>query len=274
MSGLRNIPEDVTKKVTEMMNKHRVPAELFRAMSHIYWLHEVEVAEIEDAVKFIWAFSEIHNNKLNKESFNRMITRIEQGCLHPMEKMQPESITKEEWDLRYKAIELLVNLVAQVYYTADGYIYVFKIEDIPARIEEYKNSDKYRDMFSYNTEGDIFFKKYLKQYLAGIPEDQIQVDENEVSKEYQQNLNKIRAKDKRVKFRDIEMIDTDTKEIVHTFSNREECIEQTGISKSHLSQIIASTKVQHSSANKYDGWKKWKDKNNGKYYYFREKYKE
>lgn len=274
MNKERNIPEEITRKVNELMNKHKVPVELFRAMSHIYWLHEVEAAEVEDAVKFIWAFSEIYDNKLTKESFKRMINKIEEGCLHPMEKMAPEAISQEEWDLRFKAVELLVNLVADVYYTSDGYIYVYKVEDIPARIEEYKNSDKYRDMFSYNTEGDIFFKKYLKQYLAGIPVDQIKVDQDEVTKEYEENLNKIRPKDKRVKFRDIEMIDADTKEIVHVFANREECIEQTGISKSNLSQCISSTKVQKNSIDKYNNWRKWKDKSNGKYYYFHEKYKD
>ena len=264
--------KELKKQVREIFNKREVPTELYRAISNIHWLHELDAADIEEAVKFMWAFATINHYKMNRETFDYMINQIEYALLHPMEKMSPGIVTEEETKLRCKAIELLINIVCEVG-MGDNIFIVIPANDVVERIQQYKENPKYKDMFTYKSTEDIFFKKYLEQYKAGVAAEDIKVDLDECEKEYELNLNKIRDKDKRVKYRDIDMIDAETKEVVHTFKDREECIEATGISKSRLSQILASCKIYHGGIYAYNGWQSWKDKDSGKYYHFREKYK-
>lgn len=271
---MTNMEQETHEQVQALFKKRAVPTELFRACSNIYWLHEIDCAEIEEAVKFMWSYAEINDFKMVFDKFNKMIQIVEGQLMHPMEKMSPINVSEEEHKKRFLAIELLVNLTCEVYLT-DPLVYILPvIEGMPERIEEYKKHPKYKDMFTYKSKDDVFFGKFLEQYKNGVALEDINVDMDEVEKEYQINANKIREKDKRVKYRDIEMIDVDTKEVVHTFKDRAECMEITGISKSRLSQILTSCKVQRSGIYKYNGWKSWKDKNNNKYYYFHEKYKD
>ena len=265
--------KELKKQVREIFNKREVPTELYRAISNIHWLHELDAADIEDAVKFMWAFATINDYKMNRETFDYMINQIEYALLHPMEKMSPGIVTEEETKLRYKSIELLINIVCEVG-MGDNIFIVIPANNVVERIQQFKENPKYKDMFTYKSTEDIFFKKYLEQYKAGVAAEDIKVDLDECEKEYELNLNKIRDKDKRVKYRDIEMIDVDTKEVVHTFKDREECIEMTGISKSRLSQILTHNKISQRELYKYNGWQSWKDKNNKKSYYFHEKYKD
>lgn len=267
--------KETQEEVKVLFNKRAVPTELFRVCGHIYWLHEIDCADIEEAVKFMWAYADINDFKMMRDKFDFMIQKVEYALMHPMEKMSPGTITEEEHKKRYLAIELLINMTCEVLFDESGLIYVLPvIEEMPERIEQYKMHPKYKDMFTYKSQDQVFFDKYLEQYNNGVPLDKIKVDMDEVEKEYQLNVNKIRDKDKRVKYRDIEMIDADTKEVVHVFKDRTECMEMTGISKSNLSQCITSAKVQKNSIYKYNGWRRWKDKDNNKYYFFREKYKD
>lgn len=264
---------EIKEKVKAMFTKRPVSTELFTVCGHIYWLHEVDCADIEDAVKFMWTYAEIHYYKMNKEEFNTMISYVEYGLMHPMEKFNPDILGTEEHKLRFLAIELLVNIVCEIKYTTSD-IFVIPVEDLHERIEMYKNNPKYKDMFTYQTQGSVFFKKFMEQYKKSIKPEDIKVDMEEVEKEYNINLNKIKDRDKRVRYRDIEMIDVDTKEVVATFESRQDCMDATGVSKSRLSQILMACKIQRNGIYQYNGWKSWKDKTNGKSYYFHETYKD
>ena len=260
--------DEIQKQVKELMNMWIVPTELFNICSHIYWLHELDAADIEDTARFIWSFCQINKGKLNKDKFKYLIDNVEYGLLHPMEKLNPSIVGTEEYELRYKAIELFINMSCEVAMT-DDFIYILQAENINERIKLYQKHPDYKNMFTYKSREEVWFNKYLEQAKAGINPDDIKVDEEVVNKEYELNLNKIREKDKRVRYRDIEMIDADTKETVHIFNDRNECIEMTGISKARLSQIITSCKDPN-----HNSWHTWKDKNNNRRYYFKEKYKE
>lgn len=266
--------EEQKKEIKNTFEKKwTIPVELYRVRDEIYWLHALDCIDFEDAVKFIWTFSEINGYKMHLSKFNNMIKDIEYGLLDKMERFNPDILSEEEKKLRKKVIELLINLTCKVNLTAD-YVYIMPASDIPQRIEEYRKRDKYKDMFERKTVETIWFHKFLEQKNKGIDPKNINIDMDEVEQEYNINLNKIRERDKRIRYRDIEMIDADTKEVVHKFSDRAECMEKTGIDKTNLSKCITSTKVQRNSADKYAGWRKWKNKLDNKYYYFKESFKE
>lgn len=268
------------KKIYEaalkMMDSFEVPYEIFRIRHSIYWLHEIEDYEIEQTVKSLWCYAELHKGRIPRSKYDYWLKGIEYELMHEMEQWNPDIVSSEEHKLRFLAIELLINICSYIVYT-DDFVYITPLitdEEIETRIEDCKKNPRYKDMFTYTTKENIFFKKYLEQYKSGVPMEEIKVDLDECEKECEINKNKIRDKDKRVKFRDIEMIDADTKEVVHTFKDRAECIEMTGISKSRLSQILTHNKIQQRELYKYNGWQTWKDKDNNKTYYFHEKYKD
>lgn len=274
-----NNKKELDKKIHEdavkLFNKQEIPAEFYHACSQIYWLHTVPTVDVESAVKYLWSMAEYKGYKIHPVTFMQMIKKVEEGLTSEMEWINESLITENEHKLRKKAIELLVNIMCEVVVVKDLYTYVFPVkekEKIIERINKYKNDPEYANMFQYKSKGAIFFSKFYAQYKAGVPLDKIKVNEKEVDAEYNNTVvANIENVDKRVKNRNIEMIDVETNEVVQVFSTRAECIEKTGITKSRLSQCLNSTK----DPNKYS-WHKWKEKTggkDGKKYYFHEIFK-
>lgn len=252
-----------------------IKSNVLRVFDKVYFLRKLDVGTIDDLVKMVWYFLDMCEIKFapTKEEYihlHNAMVRVVNRDLTRDQKFTNISVDEK----RYKdlAIDFIISIATLSGRGAESGMYYIEPnwDEMLPKFEGAKKVEKFYPLFNYEEDEDVkYFHKVVKERMgidldkktddAPVPTSSLKSSTLNVSK-------KELGTDKRIKNRNILMIDVDTDEVIKTFSNREELLNEVGISKSNLSICITANKNPNKGS-----WRKWKNKDDGKRYYFVEK---
>lgn len=267
-----------TEEIVDLIMECEIDDEIIDRISELYFLRHIDNNEINRIIRWIWCWIVQNNYVPTKEDMEFLKYKISNYLLkNCIPEYYEFDFTSKEKNYRNLAVDFLVNVFesgGRSVDESDETIYHMIIcdkEDVFKRIDHLSSVDIFKPLFEFEDEGkDMFHKLVLEKFgvdLSTKKPGSTSIDINtDIKVEKPKNISKKELKeDKRIKYKDILMIDVNTMKAVKTFKSREELINELNVNKSTLCDCIRSTKDPN-----VPKWRKWKS-SNGKKYYFKEK---